>query len=53
MITPDQTKLLLADIADYDELVKSGEWLNRPCNFNSYGKATVCEYCKMAEVYKS
>ncbi len=44
--------LLIKDIEDYSNLVKNGGWVNRPCNYNSYGKNTVCEYCKMAEIYK-
>lgn len=52
-ITSEEIDLLRRDIADYDELVKSGEWVNRPCNFKPYGKETECEYCKWArEVYK-
>ena len=50
-ITPKEIELLVKDISDYDSLVKSGEWANRPCNYNSYGKNTECEYCKMAEMY--
>jgi hypothetical protein len=53
VIGKDQMDLLLKDIKDYDELVKSGRWIDMPCNFNSYGKPnTECEYCKMAEIYK-
>ena len=52
IITQKEIELLLKDIEDYDNLVKKGEWVNRPCNYNSYGKATVCEYCKLAEIYK-
>ena len=53
VIQPEQIKMLVKDIHDYDDLLKTGDWLNRPCNFNSYGKANaVCEYCKMAEIYK-
>ncbi len=51
-ITPEHIELLLQDIADYDESVKTGEWVNRPCNYNSYGKNTECEYCKLSEIYK-
>ncbi len=51
-IIPEQIKLLVRDIEDYDKLIKKGEWLTRPCNYNSYGKNTECEYCKLAEVYK-
>ncbi len=53
VITPADIELLVKDIADYDNLIKSGEWTNRPCNYNSYGKNTECEYCKMAEIYKN
>ncbi len=53
VINDAQIKLLIKDIKDYDHLIKTGEWINRPCNFNSYGKVNaVCEYCKMAEIYK-
>lgn len=52
-INKEQIDLLIKDIKDYDELAKSGEWFERPCNYNSYGKNTTCEYCKMAEIYKS
>ena len=52
VITPKEINLLIKDISDYDNLVKNGGWVNRPCNYNSYGKMTVCEYCKMAEIYK-
>ncbi|HEY4493946.1 MAG TPA: PD-(D/E)XK nuclease family protein, partial [Candidatus Paceibacterota bacterium] len=50
VITPGDIDLLVQDIADYDNLVKSGEWINRECHFNSYGKASaVCEYCELAK----
>ena len=59
-ISKEQVDLLKKDIADYDMFIKSGEWVDRPCNYNSYGRAggragknTECEYCKMAEIYKS
>ncbi|MBP9748288.1 MAG: ATP-dependent helicase [Candidatus Pacebacteria bacterium] len=51
VITAEETDLLLRDIADYDQMVKAGTWVDRPCNYNSYGKNTECEYCKMAEIY--
>ena len=51
-ISKEQIDLLIKDIADYDQLLKSGNWVNRPCNYKSYGKNTVCEYCQMAEIYK-
>jgi DNA helicase-2/ATP-dependent DNA helicase PcrA len=52
VVKKEQIDLLLKDIKDYDSLVKKGEWINRPCNYSSYGKNTECEYCKMAEIYK-
>ena len=53
MISDEEIDLLVRDIRDYDELLKTGQWVDRPCNFNNYGKAdSVCEYCKMAEIYK-
>jgi DNA helicase-2/ATP-dependent DNA helicase PcrA len=51
-INSEQIDLLVKDLKDYENLLKSGDWVGRPCNYNSYGKGTVCEYCKMAEVYK-
>jgi DNA helicase-2/ATP-dependent DNA helicase PcrA len=52
-ITKEQVSLLIKDIKDYDALVKNGTWIDRPCNFKSYGKQNAeCEYCKMAEIYK-
>ena len=52
-INEEQIDLLIKDIIDYDNLLKNGTWVDRPCNFKSYGKQNVeCEYCKMAEIYK-
>ncbi len=52
-INKEHIDLLLKDIADYDSLVKEGRWIDRPCNFKSFGKQNaICEYCKMAEIYK-
>jgi RecB family exonuclease len=53
VIQKEQIDLLVKDIKDYDELVKKGDWINRPCNYNSYGKNTECEYCKMAGIYNN
>jgi DNA helicase-2/ATP-dependent DNA helicase PcrA len=52
IINKEQIDMIVKDITDYDNLLKTGEWVNRPCNYNSYGKNTECEYCKMAEIYK-
>ncbi len=52
VITSEEIDLLVKDIADYDDLVKSGGWVDRECHYNSYGKNEECPYCKMSEVYK-
>ncbi|MDP9249442.1 MAG: ATP-dependent helicase [bacterium] len=51
-VRDEQIDLLLKDVRDYDNLLQSGAWVDRPCNYNSYGKNTACEYCKMAEIYR-
>ena len=52
-IDKEKIDLLVKDIVDYDNMLKSGVWTSRPCHFKSYGKQNaVCEYCKMAEIYK-
>lgn len=50
-ITEEQVGMLLDDIFDYEKFLQSGEWTKRSCNYNSYGKNTECEYCKMAKIY--
>ncbi len=52
VITGKEIDLLKKDILDYDKLVKSGQWVARPCRYNSYGKNTECQYCRMAEIYE-
>lgn len=51
-ITEAQIDMVVKDIMDYDKLVKEGEWIDRECHYNSYGKNTECEYCQMSEIYK-
>lgn len=53
VVTPEEIMLLVEDIKDYDNYLKEGTWVDLPCNFNSYGKNTECEYCKMGRIYKS
>jgi DNA helicase-2/ATP-dependent DNA helicase PcrA len=48
-IGEEEIELLKKDIADYDELVRSGTWVNRPCTTETYGKSTECEYCALAK----
>jgi DNA helicase-2/ATP-dependent DNA helicase PcrA len=44
-VNGEQIELLIRDITDYQELLVSGEWMNRPCYAKPYGKSTECEYC--------
>ncbi len=48
-IGEEEIDLLKKDIADYDELVRSGQWIMRECQAETYGKSTGCEYCALAE----
>lgn len=49
-ITDEYIDLLKRDIRDYDQLLKSGEWLNQPCNFKPYGTGNQeCEHCLLAQ----
>ena len=49
MVTPEAIALLERDIRDYDALMQSGEWINRPCEAKLYGSARECEYCAKAK----
>lgn len=51
-ITNEEIDLLVRDIAEYDRELKNGEWVNRPCNFKSYGRDSVCPNCARARIYK-
>jgi len=46
-IDQEQIDLLLKDIKEYDESLKNGDWLERECHYNAYGKNTNCEYCAL------
>ncbi len=48
-ISNDQIELLIRDIADYQNLLMTGEWVDRPCNAKGYGKNSECEYCARME----
>jgi DNA helicase-2/ATP-dependent DNA helicase PcrA len=43
----DIISLLIKDIKDYNELMKSGEWVHRDCNSTYQNKENSCEYCEM------
>ncbi len=55
----DRFDLLLQDIKDYETLVKTGKWLDRPCDYKSFLPAgrqvtNSCEYCEMMKrIYKT
>jgi DNA helicase-2/ATP-dependent DNA helicase PcrA len=53
LITDEHIELLKRDIADYQQLIESGNWVTQTCHFKPYGtSASECEYCKRArEVY--
>ncbi len=48
-ITAEDIARLKTDIADYQRLIESGEWINRPCQAKTYGENDHCEYCAMAK----
>lgn len=52
-ITQEHLDLLTKDIAEYQELIESGNWITQPCHFKPFGTgSTECEYCKRArEIY--
>jgi DNA helicase-2/ATP-dependent DNA helicase PcrA len=50
-ISGDHIERLRQDIRDYDRLLSSKQWVDRPCHHESW-KGDGCEYCKLAEIYK-
>jgi hypothetical protein len=50
-ISEEQIDLLVRDIQEYDEALKSGEWVDRECHHKGYGSATECEYCALAKLF--
>lgn len=48
-ISQEQIDLLRKDIADYDNWLKDGSWVSRPCYHKSYGKDSVCGSCELAK----
>lgn len=51
-ISSGHIQKLLKDINDFDQLLASGEWVHRECRFKPWKAGEVCEYCKLAEIYK-
>ncbi len=50
-ITYEEIARLKNDIIDYDNFIKSGEWMQRPCCAKTYGAGDTCEYCALAEKF--
>ncbi len=51
-IGDEEIDLLKRDIEDYERLLKTGEWVDRPCFAKSFGGGE-CEHCKLArEIYR-
>jgi DNA helicase-2/ATP-dependent DNA helicase PcrA len=44
-IDQNQINLLIRDITEYDELLRSGGWTAQPCHHKGFGGQTECEYC--------
>lgn len=51
-IGDEQVDLLIRDIKEYDEALKSGEWVNRECRHKGYGEHTECQYCLLARAFR-
>lgn len=48
-VSDEEIDLLVRDIRDYESLLVNGDWVDRRCDFKSYGaKNTKCEYCDLA-----
>ena len=50
-ISSDDVSRLHKDISDFDEYIRTGTWVNRPCDFKPYKGGRECEYCKLAKMY--
>jgi DNA helicase II / ATP-dependent DNA helicase PcrA len=50
-ITDSQIELLIKDIKEYDENIKSGEWVSRACLHKGYGDNSDCEYCTLSKSF--
>jgi RecB family exonuclease len=50
-ITDSQIELLIKDIKEYDENIKSGEWVSRQCLHKGYGDNSECQYCTLSKLF--
>jgi len=52
-INAEHIDLLRRDIKEYDLLLKSGDWIRRPCYVKTYGTSSTedagCEHCRLAD----
>ncbi len=48
-ITAEDIAKLRTDISDFDQLIISGDWTTRPCDFKAYKGQGECEYCALAK----
>ncbi len=51
-VNEDHIELLKKDIGEYGELMESGKWTERSCDYKPHLGESECPYCKMAELYK-
>ncbi len=51
-IDSDHVRSLVKDINDFDQLLSTGEWIDRPCQFKAWKSGETCEYCKLSEIYR-
>jgi len=52
-ISEEDIRLLMKDISDYDQAVRSGNWITMECHYNSYGRNEPCPYCRLGEVFQT
>ena len=51
-VEPQHVELLLRDIKDYNEFVKSGKWIERACSYKPHRGESTCPYCQRAMLYQ-
>jgi len=51
-ISDEDIEKLKSEIKEYDDALKSGEWMNRQCRFKPSQFERECPYCRMARMYK-
>jgi DNA helicase II / ATP-dependent DNA helicase PcrA len=51
VVSADHIDLLVKDIADFQDLLSSGEWTERECRHKAYPGEAECPYCAKAKMY--